>query len=94
MARRTLRRLLGLDAPDSREPTWAVLVYAANQPEAELLAQLVEQQGIPIFSRRPLGQDVPDFLAAGRRVLLVPAERLAEAREFLESLVAANGEAP
>jgi hypothetical protein len=93
MARRTLRRLLGLDAAAPRGPAWSVLVYAANLPEAELLAQLVHQQGIPVFFRRPLGQDVPDFLAAGQRVLLVPAERLAEARELLLSLEAAD-EAP
>ena len=94
MARRTLRRLLGLDAAGSRGAKWAVVTYAANEPEAELLAQLLDQHGIPVFFRRPLGQDVPDFLAGGARVVLVPAEQLAEAHEFLESLKAVNDEAP
>jgi hypothetical protein len=92
MARRTLRRLLGLDAAGFGGMEWAVLTYAANQAEAELLTQLVDQQGIPVYFRRPLGQDVPDFLAAGARVLLVPADRLDEAREFFAALQADNDE--
>jgi hypothetical protein len=91
MARRTLRSLLGL-GPASPEPAWALLTNAANEPEAELLVQLVAQEGIPVYFQRPPGHD-PLFIA-GMCELLVPEERLAEARELLESLEAVNDETP
>ena len=38
---------------------------AANQPEAELIAVLLLEEGIPSMQKRSGGFDVPDFLAAG-----------------------------
>ncbi len=90
MARRTVRSLLGLGA--NPESPWSVLTQAANEPEAELLADLVAQQGIPVHFQRPPGHD-PLFFA-GVCEILVPEERLAEARELLESLEAAAEETP
>ena len=86
MTRRTLRSMLGLR---DRFPgaAWSVLTDAANEAEAELLAHLVAQQGIPVYLRRPPGHD--DLLMAGVCQLVVPEERLAEGRELLESLEAA-----
>jgi hypothetical protein len=56
---------------------------AANQPEAELIAGLLLEAGVPSLSRRSGGFDVPDFLAAGPRDVLVPAGGAEVAREVL-----------
>ncbi|HEY7074783.1 MAG TPA: DUF2007 domain-containing protein [Solirubrobacteraceae bacterium] len=56
---------------------------ARHQAEAELLQQLLLQEGIPSLARRSGGFDVPDFLAAGPRDILVPASGLEAARELL-----------
>ena len=46
---------------------------AQNQPEAELMQALLLDAGVPSLVRRARGFDVPDFLAAGPRDVLVPA---------------------
>jgi hypothetical protein len=56
---------------------------ARNQAEAEMMEGLLLEQGIPSLVRRTGGADVPDFLAAGPRELLVPASGAALARELL-----------
>ena len=56
---------------------------AQNQPEAELLQGLLLEAGIPSLVRRSGGFDVPDFLAAGPRDVLVPRGGEAAARELL-----------
>jgi hypothetical protein len=43
-----------------------------NQAEAELIQNLLLEEGIPSILRRTRGFDVPDFLAAGPRDVLVP----------------------
>ncbi len=56
---------------------------ARNQAEAELLENLLLEEGIPSLIRRSGGFDVPDFLAAGPRDILVPAAGAEIARELL-----------
>ena len=56
---------------------------ARHQAEAELMENLLRDQGIPSLSRRSGGFDVPDFLAAGPRDVLVPTSAAATAREIL-----------
>jgi hypothetical protein len=56
---------------------------AQNQPEAELLQGLLLEAGVPSLVRRAGGFDVPDFLAAGPREILVPQGGEATAREVL-----------
>jgi len=56
---------------------------AANQPEAELIETLLLEEGIPSMQRRSGGFDVPDFLAAGPRDILVPESGAQAAREAL-----------
>ena len=56
---------------------------AQNQPEAELLQGLLLEAGVPSLVRRSGGFDVPDFLAAGPRDILVPSGGEAVARELL-----------
>jgi hypothetical protein len=62
------------------------LVWAAgasNQVEAEFLAGLLLEEGVPSLIRRAPGFDVPDFMAAGPRELLVPASGAGAARDIL-----------
>ncbi len=56
---------------------------ARNQAEAEMLENLLLEEGIPSLVRRSGGFDVPDFLAAGPRDILVPASGSDLAREIL-----------
>src|SRR3954452_8830514 len=54
-----------------------------NQAEAELIQGLLLEWGVPSILRRSAGFDVPDFLAAGPRDVLVPAAGAETAREVL-----------
>jgi hypothetical protein len=56
---------------------------AQNQPEAEFIEALLLEEGIPSMLRRSGGFDVPDFLAAGPRDVLVPESGAEAAREAL-----------
>jgi hypothetical protein len=56
---------------------------ARNQAEAEFIQGLLLEEGVPSLLRRTAGFDVPDFLAAGPRDLLVPQSGAATAREVL-----------
>jgi hypothetical protein len=54
-----------------------------NQAEAELIQGMLLEEGIPSMLRRSAGFDVPDFLAAGPRDVLVPEAGSEAARELL-----------
>jgi hypothetical protein len=54
-----------------------------NQAEAELIQGLLLEEGVPSVLRRSPGFDVPDFLAAGPRDVLVPEAGAEAARELL-----------
>jgi hypothetical protein len=56
---------------------------ARNQAEAEFIQGLLLEEGVPSILRRSAGFDVPDFLAAGPRDVLVPESGVATAREVL-----------
>ncbi len=56
-----------------------------NQPEAELIQGLLLEEGIPSMLRRTQGFDVPDFLAAGPRDVMVPASGVDAAHDVLRS---------
>ena len=56
-----------------------------NQPEAELIQNLLLEEGIPSMVRRSAGFDVPDFLAAGPRDVMVPASGIELARAVLNA---------
>ena len=55
------------------------LTWAANLMEAEMIAGLLEQDEIKVLIRRPIGMDVPDFLAAGPREHYTAAAECVEA---------------
>ena len=56
---------------------------ARHQAEADLIESLLREAGIPALVRRSGGFDVPDFLAAGPRDILVPAAAADRARDVL-----------
>ena len=60
-----------------------VVATGRNQSEAELIANLLLEEGIPSITRRTRGFDVPDMLAAGPRDLLVAASAVTAAQEVL-----------
>lgn len=64
--------------------------YAQQQPEAEMIQGLLSEHGIPSMLRRAAGFDVPDFLAAGPREVLVAEELAEQAREVLEGTPGAD----
>jgi hypothetical protein len=69
-------------SPD--RPTDLVRVaVGGNQAEAEFIQALLREAGIPSVLRRSAGFDVPDFLAAGPRDVLVPRAGEMAAREVL-----------
>jgi hypothetical protein len=55
--------------------TWCVWRGGRNQTEAEFIQALLLEWGVPSVLRRTAGFDVPDFLAAGPRDILVPGVR-------------------
>lgn len=60
------------------------VAYARHLPEAELLQSFLRDEGIPCMARRAAGFDVPDFLAAGPREILVNADNEEWARRVLD----------
>jgi hypothetical protein len=77
------QRLLRKVKPQYAEGELVRAAWARNQAEAEFLQGLLLEEGVPSLVRRARGFDVPDFLAAGPRDVLVPASGLATAREVL-----------
>ena len=69
--------------PQYAEGALVKVARAENQPEAEFIEALLLEEGIPSMSRRSGGADVPDFLAAGPRDVLVPESGAQAAREAL-----------
>jgi hypothetical protein len=66
-----------------------------NQAEAEMIQGILLEEGIPSTLRRTRGFDVPDFLAAGPRDVLVPESAYLDAWELLrESELVTNEDAP
>jgi hypothetical protein len=56
-----------------------------NQAEAELIQNILLEEGVPSILRRTAGFDVPDFLAAGPRDVMVPESGALVARDALFS---------
>jgi hypothetical protein len=70
----------------SPEYTRGELVRVAggrNQAEAELIQNLLLEEGIPSILRRSAGFDVPDYLAGGPRDVLVTESAAQAARDML-----------
>src|SRR4051795_1381739 len=54
-----------------------------NQAEAELIQNILLEEGVPSVLRRTAGADVPAFLAAGPRDVMVPESGAVVARDAL-----------
>lgn len=65
---------------------WLVVAHVGNQPEGDMLVDILRQAEIPAFSRRQSWMDVPDLLAGGPRDVLVPAGHAEHARAVLEPI--------
>jgi hypothetical protein len=63
---------------------WVKVAAAPNETLALVMKGLLDEVGIPALIQRGGGFDVPDFLSAGPRNVLVPQLFAAEARELLE----------
>lgn len=66
---------------------------AQHQAEAELIQNLLLAEGIPSTTRRSMGFDVPDFMAAGPRDVLVPRSGAEAARDLLAPDPSGGGDA-
>jgi hypothetical protein len=69
--------------PQYTEGELVKVAHAQNQTEAEFIEGLLLEEGIPSMLRRSRGFDVPDFLTAGPRDVLVPESGAQAAREAL-----------
>jgi predicted esterase len=63
---------------------WVKVAVAPNETSALLMDGMLKDSGIPSLIQRALGFDVPDFLSAGPRDVLVPGSLLEEAKQILE----------
>jgi hypothetical protein len=69
-------------SPHSRQDFIKIAV-ARNESEAEFIQALLLAEGVPSMLRRTPGSDVPDFLAAGPRDVLVAGSQADSARDAL-----------
>ena len=75
--------------PQYAEGALVRVAWARNQAEAEMMAGMLLEEGVPSLLKRARGFDVPDFLAAGPRDVLVPASGAEAARDVLMTVEAA-----
>ena len=80
--------------PQLAEGPLTQVAGARHQAEAELIQNLLLEEGVPSTLRRTRGFDVPEMLAAGPRDVLVPAAGLATARDVLLQSGMAGSTAP
>jgi hypothetical protein len=69
--------------PRSGDADFVKVASAQNQAEAEFIQGLLREEGVPSILRRTSGFDVPDFLAAGPREVLVRVSSVQDARDIL-----------
>jgi hypothetical protein len=65
---------------------WVALTHAPHGPLADLICNILTEEGIDSYSRRALAFDVPDFLASGPRVVMVRQSQHAQATALIASL--------
>jgi uncharacterized protein YbaR (Trm112 family) len=69
--------------PQLAEGSLVRVAGARNQAEAEFIQGMLLEEGVPSLLKRSAGFDVPDFLAAGPRDILVPQSGVDTARQVL-----------
>ena len=78
--------------PQLSEGELVKVAWARNQSEGEFIQGLLLEEGVPSMLRRSAGFDVPDFLAAGPRDVMVPISGAQTAREVLLQADVISGE--
>jgi hypothetical protein len=78
--------------PQYAEGELVRVARAHHQAEAELIQNLLLEEGIPSMTKRSGGFDVPDFLAAGPRDVLVPSSGADAARDLLAPRASGGGD--
>ena len=73
---------------------WVKIGSAPNETMALLMEAVLKGAGVPALVRRASGFDVPDFLAAGPRDVLVPETDVDYARQLLEDTTGLGSWAP
>ncbi len=66
------------------EERWVKVAVAPNETSALLMDGVLKDAGVPSLIQRAPGFDVPDFLSAGPRDVLVPDSLLEDAKQVLE----------
>jgi hypothetical protein len=79
--------------PQYAEGQLVRVARAMHQAEAELIQNMLLEEGIPSMTKRSGGFDVPGFLAAGPRDVLVPSSGADAARDLLEPRRSGGGDA-
>jgi uncharacterized protein YbaR (Trm112 family) len=69
--------------PQLSEGELVKVAWARNESEGQFIQGLLLEEGVPSMLRRSAGFDVPDFLAAGPRDVMVPISGAETAREVL-----------
>src|SRR5690349_34656 len=77
----------------ARESDLVKVAYARDEAEAEFLQGLLREADIASVVRRAPGFDVPEFLAAGPRHVLVAASDVGVAQDVLREVDPAEAEA-
>ena len=73
---------------------WVKVGSAPNETYALLMEGILRNDGIPVLIRRGAGFDIPDFLSAGPRDVLVPGTFAEEARQLLADTTGLGSWAP
>ena len=81
--------------PEYADGPLVTVAGARHQAEAEMIQGFLLEEGVPSVLKRTAGFDVPDFLAAGPRDVLVPEGGARAARQVLlqEGLAGSAAEA-
>jgi hypothetical protein len=78
--------------PQLSEGDLVKVAWARNESEGQFIQGLLLEEGVPSMLRRSAGFDVPDFLAAGPRDVMVPISGAQTAREVLLQADVISGE--
>lgn len=70
--------------PQGARDELVFVVRAQQQAEADMIEGMLRDAGIPCVVKRSAGFDVPGYLAAGPRDILVPVSKADVARELLQ----------
>lgn len=65
---------------------WVGVITAPHQPIADMIVDVLAQEGITTLVRRLHGFDVPDFMPLGPRLVMVRTADEDRARDILDAM--------